>query len=350
MNLKNKKDELPMNKINIVSPLSSLNEIKELIKKGASEVYFGVLEKEWSDTYNTSISINRREFKPSNLTDINQVNTIANICSKNNIKSSLTLNSHYYNNHQLKNIMGLLEKIQVDNIIIADISLMKIINRRFPQFNIHVSTGGTSFNSETVKLYKKNGAKRIIFPRHVLIPEVLEIHKEIKDMEYEVFILNQGCINIDGYCYYMHGLEKPKEKGILGNATKKLFSKLPLNIKNKIRLNTIIGNGSTCLQTYRIKCGNKSRIGTYNPNVYCGIKCGVCSLYDLKDIPNLNIKIVGREHSSDKKILDVDYINTILKHLEISKNRTEYIEFCKNHHFKMYNEKCNPTKCYYIND
>lgn len=334
----------------IVSPLSNINELKSIIPTGVSEIYFGILPGSWLKGYSNMISMNRREFASSNISTLEDINCICKKCKENNVKTNLTLNAHFYIDDQLRYIKKLLNKMQVDNIIVTDIGLIRFITKEYPHFKLHLSTGGTAFNIETIKFYRELGIRRIIFPRHIQIKEVKQIKNKLKDIEIELFILNQGCINIDGYCYYLHGLKEFSNKSrykINNTFIKRIFNILPEYFKNRIRFYEEVDQGNMCLQTYKIKnlSDNKSKITSYNPHIYSGIKCGVCSLYKLRNMKNLFLKIVGREHLLEKKLKDINYLKEVLKN--INKTEKEYIEICKELHYHTFNERCNPDKCYY---
>ena len=47
--------------IKLLSPLSRVDEVEDLISAGADEFYCGVLPEEWNGKYTVSASINRRQ-------------------------------------------------------------------------------------------------------------------------------------------------------------------------------------------------------------------------------------------------------------------------------------------------
>jgi len=333
----------------IVSPLSNINELNDIIREGPDEIYFGMLGNEWLTQYTNVISMNSREFRHANTKSIEEVNIISKVCRRKNIKTSFTLNSPNYSSEQLEYIKTLLKKIKVDNVIVADIGLIQILNTQFPNFDIHISTLAAVLNVDAIHFFKDLGASRIIMPRHLRIQEILQMRKDVKHIELEIFCLNQSCINIDGFCTYLHGIKEminPKTKFSTKDSIADSFSKLiPIAIQKRLRYLLETSGGCACRENYKISDGNKVRYDTYNPHVKSGVKCAACALKKLQNSNNIFLKIVGREYSTEKKLKDLLFLKNVVK--ELYRNESSYLQFCRRVHQKTFQEKCTPIKCYY---
>jgi collagenase-like PrtC family protease len=199
-----------------------------------------------------------------------------------------------------------------------------------------VSTGGTTFNSETAKFYEELGASRVILPRHLKVQEIGQIVKDCPSLDFEVFILNSGCKNIDGFCTFQHGVSEILH-GQIWNLPKRLnfdrhflnaIRRLPRKITQRLKAD-IFGVDSACLLNYKVGITaapldtNEKKQHSILRNVssyfnfLSGIDtCGVCRLAEFKNMGVYGVKIVGRNYSTGKKIQDVKFLKTVLLSLE----------------------------------
>src|SRR5262249_31052706 len=140
---------------------------------------------------------------------------------------------------------------------------------------IHISTGGTTFNSYAAKFYHRLGASRVVLPRHFNAPEIVKMVGRIDYMEREVFIMNAGCKNVDGFCTFQHGINEnlhgdrwklPKKLG-LDQAFYKTLRLLPPKAAATVtKCVGACGTDSPCLFPYAVqmtKGDEKSKEGTY---------------------------------------------------------------------------------------
>ena len=201
-------------KMNILAPVKKADEIEYLVACGATELYCGYIPQIWIQTYmdvedieDMHISINKREALGDNVLDIIEMQEIIEKASIWKVPVYVTLNrlnfpQSCYNVLEL----GILELVAVGvkNFIVTDIGLIAWLKSYDPELNITVSTCAVSLNSWSNQLYAELGAKRMTFPRHMSITEIEEVCKHIPDMEFECFILDQGCQYDDGNCRILH--------------------------------------------------------------------------------------------------------------------------------------------------
>jgi len=206
--------------MNICVGLRSVENIEKYIYAGATEFYCGVFDSHWLEKYGYIVGINRRPYPNSNISDFFELENVVKKVHKYNCKVFFTVNEHFYIDKQMDLIRSHITNAincGVDAIIVSDISLVNYLSE-IGGINIHISTGGTVFNSLTAQFYQKNrGVSRIIMPREVTVKEISEISKNMPTVEYEVFMLNEGCINIDGFCNHVHGLNYVADNGTFCN-------------------------------------------------------------------------------------------------------------------------------------
>lgn len=88
----------------------------------------------------------------------------------------------------------------IDAFIVQDIGMVPILQKYFPEAELHVSTQASCVNREAVKMYKSMGFKRVVLGREVTLKEIREIKDAVPDMELEAFAHGAMCIAYAGRC------------------------------------------------------------------------------------------------------------------------------------------------------
>jgi putative protease len=87
-----------------------------------------------------------------------------------------------------------------DALIVADVGVMDYVAKTHPQQRLHVSVQAAAANPDAIRFYMDAfGAKRVVLPRVLSVPEIAAITKEI-DVETEVFIFGGLCVMEEGRC------------------------------------------------------------------------------------------------------------------------------------------------------
>ena len=335
--------------IKILSPISRLDEVEDIIAAGADELYCGIILDDWRNGYTVSASLNRRqEDNPilgtsPHFKSFEELEESVEIAHSHNVPVILTLNEHYYSQDQYPYLLLYIDKAVkagVDAFIIGDSALIISLREREIPLTIHISTAGTTFNSETAKFYQELGASRIILPRHLTIEEIASIAGEAPDLELEAFILNSRCANIDGFCTFQHGLADlfpdGEEKELYCNACM-----LPYNLS--VYANT----------TGKLDSITKEKISWERQSIWSALHiddrpCGACALYEFSQIGLCGVKIVGRQNAKSKKIKDVTFLRTLIDFLsEKDPSKQEFRKFSRRLYRETYKHPCLVFKCYY---
>jgi len=354
--------------IRILSPVNGLNEVEPLIEAGAEEFYCGVMPEAWKKQYSNVASPNRREWVAANLKDFDTVKQIAETAHRKNVRVFLTMNA-LYTEGQYREVESFIRSAVdcgVDAVIVADIGLLLSLREMGWKKDIHVSTGGTTFNNETILFYRELGAARVILPRQNRVNEAAAMAQQNRDIEIETFIMNSGCMNIDGFCTYHHGTKELK-RPFWWNIPKKLhcdyyilnlMKRMPLFLRQKVSRLIANSSDSACFLPYDIEVKSvsaseeqKQRLHSNlrrNFNMFTGFDtCGVCSLYDFEKAGVASVKIVGRNNPLFKKINDVRFIRACLVFLrEKSPSREEFVDFAKQEYAKVFGFSCSEW-CYF---
>jgi len=125
-------------KIEIMSPVGSMESLMAAIQGGAGSVYFGIGK------------LNMRSRSSKNFT-ISDLEKISRICHKNGIRSYITLNTVIYDDEldEMKQIVDTALKCGVSAIIASDQSV--IAYARSAGMEVHMSTQTNITNLEAVK-------------------------------------------------------------------------------------------------------------------------------------------------------------------------------------------------------
>jgi len=353
----------------ILAPVNNPNEVKRLIQAGASEVYCGVMPDEWREKYTNLASPNRREWKTANLSGFESLQEVVDTAHAYNAPVNLALNG-LYTARQYPLLFKQVEaakKFKVDALIVADLGVILTLKKEKIDLEIHISTGGTTFNSETAMFYQDLGAERVILPRHLKPEEIEKIVRACPDMDFEVFILNSGCKNIDGFCTFQHGVNEILHREFWNFPKKINFDRHFLNIIRRLPLKAreglpagIFGIDSACLLNYRVRLkdapkdfGKKEEEGMLK-NIASSFSllsacdtCGACCLDSFKKMGVYAVKIVGRNYSTAKKARDIKFLKTILSSLDDRAfSREEFKPHVKSIFRKVYGMDCGRL-CYF---
>ena len=297
----------------ICTGIKDIESLKCYIKAGATEFYCGVIDNMWLSKYNYIVPLNRRPWKEANFSSFQELKEAVEIAHSYGCKIFYTLNEHQYNDQQLELIKVQLENLidmNIDAIIISDIGIIHFLRHNGFKNEIHMSTGGITFNKSTVELYRnKFAVNRVILPRTLSIKEINSISKDIIDVDYEIFIMNEGCTYIDGYCNFVHGLNYRSY-----NNTVKYNP--PCSVRYNIM--NIIKHSNTAVVDKKKAEDRLDRV--LSSKAYCGI----CSLYLLYSDRIKSLKIVSRDSDMQKIVNDIIRVKNAISLCNFVDNFAEY--------------------------
>lgn len=318
----------------ILAPVNRADEVELLVKAGAEELYCGVMPQVWKQKYTNMASMNRREWKVSNIESFEEFKRIVQIAHDHQARVCLTLNALYTQNQYplLLETIELAQQAGIDAFIVADVGLLITLQELNLPIDIHISTGGTTFNNQTANFYQSLGAQRIIVPRHVMIDEALTMAAQNRSMEFELFILNRGCKNIDGFCTFHHGVNEvrlgkiwdyPKQH----NWDQKLLNvlrRMPEKVAKPVARSRLFGSVGACFLSYDVTplledtSVSAATLFTVKKNVedtfnlLTGVDtCGACRMGEMMLGGITSVKIVGRENLTPKKLQDTTFLDKV---------------------------------------
>ncbi len=196
--------------VEIMAPVGSYESLMAAIQGGAGSVYFGVEH------------LNMRS-RSSNNFSIEDLRKIAQIATKNGVKTYLTLNVEVFDNEMqlMHDVLDAAKNAGVSAVIAADISVIQYA--RSINFEVHISTQVNITNAEAVKFYS-NFADVVVLAREMNLGRVWEISKQIKEeqikgpsgelIRIEMFAHGALCMAISGKCYLsLHEMNSSANRG-----------------------------------------------------------------------------------------------------------------------------------------
>jgi len=307
----------------IVAPISNINELEPVLSAGADEIYFGMAPKDWAGRFGLS-SISRRMF--GNITEYQEMQAIIDTTHRAAKQSMLVLNAQHYTQAQALSLIQLAERFSDsggDAIIIADAALLLEIASLKLNARLHLSSIAACRNTESAKLFESMGANRIIFPRYMKIAEIEAMTQALPNLEFEAFVLNDGCIYEEGVCHTIH---LPQQYGgpiCMDNYRYSYYRSDGSDITPDEQ-NLLLQNEKDYAEWawYKFSCGfSTSKQGyTFGP-------CGLCAIDDFLRAGLTAIKIAGREAPLERKIKSIELVKSVRDRVERGATKSDILNY-----------------------
>lgn len=178
-----------MSKVELLSPAGNLEKLKIAFDFGADAVYGGV----------SHFSLRIRSSKEFSFEEFKEGIDYAHARGK---KVYATINGFPFNSQLslLKKHILKMAELAPDAFIVATPGVLKLCNQLAPQIPLHLSTQANVMNVLDAQVYVDMGATRIITAREISLKDLVEIKKELPDLELEVFVHGSMCFAYSGRC------------------------------------------------------------------------------------------------------------------------------------------------------
>lgn len=313
----------------LLCPANSYASAVKVIAAGADSIYIGVDEKIFQ-----SVSFTGRGKYNNNhekiLVDLDELVKITQYAHSLNkevyyIANFPFLSGGKYNDKSLENYF--LEYIDnginanVDAIVIGDIGILSLLNKRNYSKKIHASCYFDTINKDQLLLMKEMGVSRVTLSYQATLEEIIELC-QTNILEIEVFGYG-GCAFFLNSCSFTHDFGETKCSDFIP--------------------------GLTCKGEYFVECDGRvecSRI----LNVESG--CGLCKIEELSNIGVKSLKITGRDINNDSIQNTVSlfrkFIDNTEKRMPLTIKKKDIPDWwkmywCRNNRCK-YNEKADNYK------
>ncbi len=184
------------NKIELLSPAGNMKKLKTALAFGADAVYAGIPD--------FSLRVRINDF------NIESIREAVAYCHKKKKKIYITVNIFAHNKHltYLPIYIKKLKSFKVDALIVSDPGVLRLVQKYWPECEIHLSTQANCTNWQAACFWYDLGVKRIILGREVTMSEIIEIHKRCPEVELEYFVHGAMCMAYSGRCFlssYLRG-------------------------------------------------------------------------------------------------------------------------------------------------
>ena len=178
-----------MKKPELLAPAGSFEKAKTAFLYGADAVYAGT----------SSLSLRTRaEMKDE---DLAKTIEYAHEIGK-KVYTAINIYAWDENYDEINKQARMLEKLNVDGIIVADGGIVDLLKEEAPSIPIHISTQANIVSYHTANFWHKNGAKRVILGRELNKKQIKEIVSNTPmGLETEIFIHGAICFGYSGRCF-----------------------------------------------------------------------------------------------------------------------------------------------------
>ncbi len=172
----------------LLSPAGSFSAALYAFKNGADSVYLGM--KDFSA---------RKAAHNFTFDELRRLKTYASATGK---KIYAALNT-IIKEEEFPDLYCILQKlsiVEIDGVIVQDAGVLALLQRDFPELEIHASTQMAGHTDEGISVLKGEGVRRVILARELSLKEIQALKQNHPDIELEVFIHGALCFSFSGLC------------------------------------------------------------------------------------------------------------------------------------------------------
>ncbi|MDD3593070.1 MAG: U32 family peptidase [Candidatus Gastranaerophilales bacterium] len=191
----------------LLMPAGNLEKLEYAIKYGADAVYFGMVD------------FSLRSMKSGEIINRFNIKSAVEKARALGAKAYMTANIFAFD-EDIKNLeekMEMIKEAAPDAIIFSDFGVLRTLKKYLPDIPLHVSTQTNTLNTEAVKFWRDNGAKRIILARELSLEQIKKIRKNVPDIELETFVHGAQCMSFSGRCLLSDYMTADERKANHGN-------------------------------------------------------------------------------------------------------------------------------------
>lgn len=280
--------------MNILTPVNDRAYLKRYAQAGSDEFYLGFHDRAWRERFGEFSDLNRMTgfAKQANPCSFEEVLSIADQVQALGKKLYVTFNANAYSQEQLDVLFGYFERLRDAGVTGVIVSVPEAAESAADSgLEVVASTMCGVYNEQTARAFLSLGCSRAIIPRDVGLDEMEAIMRAVPRLEYEVFLMRNGCIFSDCFCLGRHFWD--------GNS-------LCFDVRDVPR--RCLTDGTPGLA--RAACDNNWDYGRLHRSA-----CGLCALWRLTQVGVSAVKIVGRSDDSSCILKDVE---TVRRNREIA--------------------------------
>ncbi len=181
----------------LLSPAGNVDKLRYCYAYGADAAYIGLK--------NFSLRVKADNFYAD---EFKKVRELKDLYPGRRLHCALNISFHNREIDRLLNDLPYFKEYPIDAFIVQDLGIVPILQKNFPDAQLHLSTQASCMNREAVKMYKSLGFSRVVMGREASLQEIAEIKDAVPDMEIECFVHGAMCIAYAGRCLmsaYLNG-------------------------------------------------------------------------------------------------------------------------------------------------
>lgn len=174
--------------IELLSPAGNYEKLVTAFNYGADAAYMGMTE--------FSLRANAGNFSRE------EADKVRALKEKTGKKVYCTLNI-LFKEKQMEKLLSMKDEIATwpfDAFIVSDIGTVPFLKKNFPERELHLSTQASCINSESARMYRDMGFKRVILGREASLDDIKRIKDKVPELELEAFVHGAMCMSYSGRC------------------------------------------------------------------------------------------------------------------------------------------------------
>lgn len=292
--------------MNLLLPVNAPDHITRMLQYGENmEFYAGFSLQSWQEAFGPYEDLNRMSSfrSQANMDGFEKIAQL--VAAARGHEVFITLNSGIYSTAQmdfLKDVLVQLGKMQVSGVILGDAQLAPLV--RSAGLKAVASTMIGIYNEDIAKYCLDQGFQRLIFPRDLTLEEIQQIVTAVPGVEYECFLMRNGCRYSDSNCLARHSDRYGALCTFLDRSRPRYC-----------------GAPETSFSAHDEAVFNHLMF----THVFHKSACGICALWDLMQMGIHAGKVVGRADGADSIEEDVILLNRNMEIAACCGSRAEYL-------------------------
>ena len=294
--------------MNTLVPVNDRAYLGRYARAGGDEFYVGFHDEAWHARFGRAADLNRMTsfLDQANPYSFEEVLSIADEVRALDRRLYVTFNANAYSRAQLDFLFGYFERLREAGAAGVIVSVPEAVEAAADSgLEVVASTMCGVYNAQIACVLRDLGCTRVIVPRDVSLGEVECIMRAVPGLEYEVFLMRNGCIFSDCYCLGRHFKGRNALCFDVRDVRREFFVEGPPALAQAARENN----------------------GAYGR--FHRAACGLCAVWRFERMGVSAAKIVGRSDDSECILRDIE---TIRRNVEIARDCGSEREFLSRMH------------------
>lgn len=297
-------------------PLNNADALERFKEAGVEEIYVGFHDEGWERRF-PDAELNRMSGFgiQANPFDFEQMCVQLDRARNLGLRGYVCFNASTYTPDQTDHIahayLPLLEQSGAEGIIVSGQGL--IASALNCGLAVTVSTIAGIYNAKLAAHYRDCGATRLILPRDLSSDEIAQIVQAVPEVEYEVFMMRNGCLFSDSHCLGCHRAGEPSLCTSLRTGQHRMW--LTNDPRN--------ADAADCQSFLERAWENEQLLNEQ----YHRRTCGLCAVWRFEQLGISAYKVVGRGDDIDDLCFDAALVVRNIGIARSCRSEEEYLRY-----------------------